>query len=232
MKNFANFFGLPLNRYGKTFLFLILMVIFLFVVGSLGCSAQDTTSTSKSSWKLNSIALTTGETPLSSGLNVDVLVSKGKNSFFISYNTVLGQIVYEMPITKWCSFQPSGGIYHNIPWAGPMITFKMFKGNLITNHWFGWSAGIPEEAKTSLKNTIFIFSFQEIKYTLKSTSFDYILMHYEKCSPMHMFCLAQKVQLDKSKAITGSFTYLLQKKEKVMTDRTLWSLGFVWSFNN
>lgn len=210
----------------------VLLISFLFtIVLSEKAVAQDTTSTSNSSWKLNSIALTTGETPLSSGLNVDVLVSKGKNSFFLSYNTVLGQIVYDIPITKWCSFQPTGGIYHNLPWAGPMLTFKMFKGNLVTNHWFGWSAGIPEEGKASLKKTIFIFSFQEIKYTLKSTSFDYILMHYEKDSPMHMFCLAQKVNLDKSKAITGSFTYLLQKKDNVMTDRTLWSLGFVWSFN-
>jgi hypothetical protein len=232
MKNFANFLGLPLNNYGKAFLLLVIVVIFFFIISSMGCSAQDTTSTSNSGWKLNSIALTTGETPLSSGLNVDVLVSKGKNSFFLSYNTVLGQIVYEIPITKWCSLQPSGGVYHNIPWAGPMVTFKMFGGNLITNHWFGWSAGIPEEGKTSLKKTIFIFSFQEIKYTLKNTSFDYVLMHYEKCSPMHMLGLIQKVPLDKSKAITGSFTYLLQKKENVMTNRTLWSLGFVWSFNN
>jgi hypothetical protein len=216
-----------------SFLALVALIIFILAFGFIGeVFSQDTTKTANSGWKLNSIALTTGETPLSSGLNVDVLVSKGKNSFFLSYNTVLGQVVYEIPLTKWFSVYPTGGIYYNSPWAGPMFTFKMFKGNLITNHWFGWSAGIPEERKASLKHTIFIFSFQEIKYTLRGTSLDYVLMHYEKDSPMHMFSLIQKVKLDKSKAITGSFTYLLQEKENIITNRTLWSLGFVWDFNN
>jgi len=188
--------------------------------------------TSNSDWKLKSIALTTGETPLSSGLNFDVNLSNGKNSLYLSYNSVLGQVVYEISLTKWFSVYPTGGVYHNIPWAGPMFTFSMFKGKLMTYHWFGWSAGIPEEAKTSLKNSIFIFSFQEIKYTLGKTSFDYVLMHYEKQSPMHLMGLARRFQLSESKAISSSFTYVLQKKENLLTERIMWSLGFVWSFNN
>jgi hypothetical protein len=205
--------------------------VLLFTLTFLGKTFSQETS-SNHSWKLNSIALTAGETPLSSGLNFDVNLSNGKNSFCLSYNTVLGQVVYEIPLTKWFSVYPTGGVYHNIPWAGPMLTFSMFKGKLMTYHWFGWSAGIPEEGKTSFKKSLFIFSFQEIKYTLNKTSFDYVLMHYEKQSPMHLIGLARKFQLDKSKAITGSFTYVLQEKENRITEKTMWSLGFVWSFNN
>jgi hypothetical protein len=188
--------------------------------------SQEVTTNQK--WKLNFIELTTGETPLSSGLNVDVLISKGKNSFYLSYNSVLGQVVYEVPLTKWFSIYPTGGVYHNVPWAGPMFTFKMFGGKLVTNHWFGWSTGIPEEGEASLKNTIFIFSFQEIKYSLKKTSFNYVLMHYEKNAPMHLMGLKRMFQLNESLFITSSFTYVLQKEK----DRTLWSLGFVWKFND
>lgn len=232
---------------GKAFLFIFMLIAFIFISGILtNAFSQKTTdslsvlsertdpympfikrifnSEADKMWKLNSIALTTGKTPLSSGLNFDVLLSKGKNVLYLSYNTILGQVIYEIPLTKWFSFQPTGGIYHNLPWAGPLLTFKVFNGKLITNHWFGWAAGIPKEGETSLKKTIMIFSFQEMKYTFNKTSLDYILMHCEKNSPIHLFGIARKFQIEKSSEISSSFTYVHPTKE------IMWSLGFILHF--
>jgi hypothetical protein len=216
----------PTNQLTGFLAKLVFITLFFPLVFAGKLFSQEVTTNSK--WKLNFIELTTGETPLSSGLNVDVLVSKGKNSFYLSYNKILGQVVYEIPLTKWFSIYPTGGIFCNVPWAGPMFTFKMFEGKLITNHWFGWSTGIPEEGEASLKNTIFIFSFQEVKYSLKKTSFNYVLMHYEKNAPIHLMGLKRMFQLNESLFITSSFTYVLRENK----DRTLWSLGFVWKFND
>jgi len=185
-----------------------------------------------SRWKVTSVALTTGETPLSSGLNADIFLSNGKNSIWACYNGVLGQIVYDIPINKNIILQPSGGIYHNLPWAGPMVSFKLFKNQLITNHWFGWSAGIPEVGEASLKDIIFIFSFQQFTYSpsyLNGVDFYYVLFHYEKNSPSHMFGMKKTVKLNENILINGSFTEYIQT-EPDTKNRLLWSLGFVYNF--
>ncbi len=72
-----------------------------------GQESSTLASVSKNEWKLTSIALTTGETPLSSGLNVDAFLSNGRNSAWLCYNGVLGQIVYDIPLTKNIVLQPS-----------------------------------------------------------------------------------------------------------------------------
>jgi hypothetical protein len=215
MKNSANRFAIEV----------ILITLFFILVFSSKAFSQDTTA--NTGWKLKSIALTTGETPLSSGLNLDVYVSKGKNSFCLSYNTVLGQVVYDIPITKWLVVQPTGGLFHNVPWVGPMVTFKLFNNHIVTNHWFGWSGGIPETGETSLKknNLIFLYSYQQITYSAKGFDLYYVLFHYEKCAPIHLIGLKKTFELDEHKAIPASFTYVLPTK------KIMWSLGFTYTFN-
>jgi hypothetical protein len=215
------------------FLAMIISIALFFLLAFAGkLFSQETTANSK--WKINSIALTTGETPLSNGLNVDVFLQKGKNSIWACYNTVLGQIVYDIPITKIISVQPTGGIYHNVPWVGPMVTFKLFKSQLVTNHWFGWSAGVPEEGEASLKKITFLYSFQQVTYSpsyLKGFDFYYVIFHYEKNSAAHMLGMKKTVKLGENLAINGSFTELIQT-EALLKNKLLWSLGFVWSFSN
>jgi len=226
MKNF-----LKINLSTRTMVIIAAVLFIILVVMRLEASGQES-SDSLRKWKLTSIALTTGETPLSSGLNVDAFVSNGKNSAWLCYNGSLGQIVYDIPITKNIVLQPSGGIYHNLPWVGPMVTFKLFKGQLVTNHWFGWSAGIPEAGETSLKDIIFIFSFQQITYSpsyLKGFDFYYVLFHYETNSASHMIGMKKTVKFNEHIAVNGSFTEYIQT-EPGTKNKLLWSLGFVYNF--
>lgn len=230
MKNFSEI------NCNKIMIFIIFLALLLAFSDCLLFGQESSDSLRK--WKLTSIALTTGETPLSSGLNVDIFASNGKNSAWLCYNGVLGQIVYDIPLTKNIIIQPSGGIYHNIPWIGPMVTFKLFKNQLTTNHWFGWSAGIPEEEEASLKDIIFIYSFQQITYSpsylkgvLKGLDFYYVLFHYETNSASHMLGMKKttKFKFSENFTMSSSVTEYIQT-EPGTKNRLLWSLGFAYNF--
>lgn len=216
----------------KTILIFIIILSALLTLSDCCLFGQEYCTDSLKKWKLTSLVLTTGETPLSSGLNVDFFISNGKNSAWLCYNGVLGQIVYDIPLTKNIILQPSGGIYKNIPWLGPMVTFKLFKDQLVTNHWVGWSAGIPEEGKTSLEKITFIYSFQQITYSpiyLKGVDFYYVLFHYQKNSASHMFGAKKTVKFTDNIAVNGSFTEYIQTEENA-ENRLLWSIGFLYIF--
>ncbi len=113
-----------------------------------------------------------------------------------------------------------------------MVSFKMFKNQLVTNHWFGWSAGIPEVGETSLKDIIFIFSFQQFTYSpsyLNGVDFYYVLFHYQTNSASHMFGMKKTVKFNEKIAVNGSFTEYIQT-EPGTKNSLLWSLGFVYNF--
>lgn len=182
-------------------------------------TAQTALADSNSNdWKLTTLGLSTGKTPLVNGVTAVASFAKGEeDEVSVMLNTDFGQVVYSKTFGN-VKLSPTGGFYLNVPWAGPMINFSMFKGNLISTHWIGWSAGIPENRKTTLAVIPFMFSYQELRMYAGNWNFAYAVQHYQQNKADHILNIQKKFSLGKHK-LSADISYVYPKKE------FLWGMG-------
>lgn len=203
---------------------LILVIIGIISFFLTNLNAQDSIP-SESTWKINSISLSTGETTLSSGLCFSVAMSKKDLKLMADYNTILGELILFYSPTNYFSIGPSGGIFKNVLWAGPIGSFSFFKGHITTLNWIGWALGDPEEESTS-RDFLFCFSYQQISLNWKNISGYYVLQHYIRCVPESIFGLKCSFNISKSISAFGDAAYMLHN------DRIILSTGIKYEFNS
>lgn len=189
------------------------------VVIEKACS-QDTT---KTNWNISSISLCTGETPLTSGLTFSGVVLKDKSSLILDLNNDLGEIIYFYTPIKQISAGFSGGFLYNTPWFGPIASFNLLDGHITTLNWIGWSAGDPERGNTSEK-IIFCFSYQQFNLNWKDFQAYYVLLHYQKNIPEHIFGMTGTLDFNEKVSLFGGVGYMYNE------DKVLWSTGFKYNF--
>jgi hypothetical protein len=196
---------------------LVLVCIILLISGSVFSQKND------SLWKFNSISLSSGETPLSSGLAISTVVSKGKSTFMCDYNSALGEILYFYSPVKQFSIGYSGGVFKNTFWSGPIASLSLFKEHFTTLNWVGWSLGDPEKSKTA-SELKFHFSYNQFNLNIKPFQVYYILLHYQKCFPEHIFGIKGTFKLYEKVSLSGGLGYMLK------ADKFLWSTGIDYNF--
>jgi len=132
---------------------------FVMLLIALAMALASAFSQENENWKLNSISIGSGETPLSSGLAVSAVISKEKSVFLCDYNSTLGEILYFYSPIKQFSFGYSGGVFKSnmwVFWSGPIASLNLLNGHFTTLNWFGWSLGDPEMEKTESEILLFI----------------------------------------------------------------------------
>ncbi len=171
-----------------------------------------------SKWKLNSLTLFTGETPLTKGITFTPIFEKGKSTFVLDLNAELGEAMYFYSVKKWFSVGPSIGFLKNTPWIGPICSFNLFKGHFKTLNWVGWSFGDPEKG-TSESLPRFLFSYHEFSLTYKNLTCYYTLQHYQEMLPEHIVGAKATFSLNENFSLFGGLGYMTR------AEKYLWSVG-------
>lgn len=173
--------------------------------------------TNAQSVEFESASISTGRTPLTQGISVSTSFTKGENNLFLLFNNNLGMAIYTRPVTKWLSVQGTGGIFLNVPWAGPSIALSLFEGKIQTTNWIGWSLGTPED-EIATPEVLFNFSYQEIKYVQPGWELTYLFQNYEDNRPIHLAGFTKKFPLGKKFILSAGVSYILPSED------ILWSL--------
>jgi hypothetical protein len=221
MKANENF---ELSEKMKCFLLRVIIGFFFLAIALIADAQITSPKLEKEKWNVSALYLSAGKTSLTSGIAIAGDVCKGKSLVNITLNGDLQQIIYDYSLNKWVSVQATGGFFYNVPWAGPAVVFKMFDKHLITTHWFGWAAGIPEENKVNFNKTIFCFSYQEIRFTSKYLDSYYVLLHYENNKPAHYLGLKGKVYFNEKLSLFSDISYAYPDKEWLL------SMGIGYNF--
>lgn len=205
----------------KSILAVLILIVLAFLIPAIKSSAQDSVN-----WKLNSVSISSGETPLSSGLAFSAKISRGKSVVLCDYNSTLGEALYFYSPIKQFSFGYSGGVFKSniwVFWAGPIASFSLFDGHLTTLNWAGWSLGDPEMEKTT-SEIKFCFSYQQISLNWKFAEAYYALLHYQRCKPEHIFGTKFNFNLSEKISLCGGLGYMLN------AEKYLWSTGLDYNF--
>lgn len=158
------------------------MIALVVTMGLVALPLQaDSTTVDSSGWKVYSVALSTGETSLSSGLTAGIGLGKDEDFLSITMSNTLGEIVYLRQLTNSVTGGFSGGIYGNIPWFGPILTLQPTK-NVSTLHWFGLATGEYVDPKLQVN---FFFSYHTVEISTWRFSSGYILQHFLNSKPTH-----------------------------------------------
>jgi hypothetical protein len=185
---------------------------------SMCINAQDSTA-----WKLNSVSISTGETPLLNGLAFSGVITKGKSTWIADYTSTLGEVIYLYAPKKWIFFGPSVGFLKNTTWVGPIASLNLFKGYLTTLNWVGWSFGDPEIGNTS-GEIGFMFSYHQTNINWKSLQVYHVLLHYQKNPTENIFGIKETYELSDNISLFGGWGYMLD------AEKHLWSTGLNYNF--
>ncbi|MFA5953713.1 MAG: hypothetical protein WC812_03910 [Candidatus Pacearchaeota archaeon] len=201
----------------------ILVIIFLVLLPK-NSNSQEISSPEK--WKINSINFVAGETPLTKGITLSPVFSKGKSTIMIDLNQELGELMFFYSPKKWCSIGPSVGFFKNTSWVGPIASLNIFNGHVTTLNWVGWSFGNPEAigGGTTNSNVDFLFSFHQVSVNYFGVEGYYILQHYQKNFPGHIVGVKYTFALGDNFSLFGGYAYMFR------ADKSLWSAGFILLF--
>lgn len=196
------------------------LILGLSLLVVLSLSAQET---KKENWKINSLSISTGETPLTKGITLTPEFSKGKSVLLMDFNAELGEAMYFYSPKKWFAICPSVGFFKNTIWVGPIGSLNLFNGHIKTLNWVGYSAGNPEESSTKSEAN-FLFSYQWITVAVKGIEVYYVLQHYQRCLE-HISGVKATFNLSHEIKLFGGLGYMFN------AEKYLWSTGFVWNFS-
>ena len=157
--------------------------------------------------ELNSLSLSSGEGPLSSGLFFEANFTRGKDLL----NIYLGErdicVYYLKPIGKKMYLGPSWEYYYNTPTLGIMALttpFSTENWTISTFSWGGISAGTPNEEVTLLKWR-YLFLYNSLGIDYKGLTLSGAVMWYETWG--HLIDLKYTKAINKNFKLFGSAGY-------------------------
>ncbi len=180
----------------------MLFLLCLLIMSGLQIKAQE-----KSKIELNSLSLSSGEGPLSSGLFFEANFTRGKDLL----NIYLGErdicVYYLKPLGKKIYLGPSWEYYYNTPTLGLLALTTPFSSEnwtVSTFSWGGISAGTPTEQVTLLQwRWLFLYNSLSVDY--KGLTLSGAVMWYETWG--HLFDLKYTKDINQNFKMFGSAGY-------------------------
>lgn len=180
---------------------LVTVVVLTLIAVAAGPLSAQTASAVKTDFRVTSIVVSTGETPLTSGLTVDLFAESSRYTDQFTANADFGQFIVRRKF-RYFSLGPTFGIFKNAVWVAPMLcsTFGPFS----TTHWIGPVAGRPDHP--SIKEANFFFSIQSVGLAVGPLSATYTLQHFLEELPKHLLTVDGSFRVGGNLKMGGGWT--------------------------
>lgn len=209
---------------------IIILSCVLLVAASVGFTQEaDSSNGTASALRPSSILISTGTTPLYSGLTGSGDWEHGNQTFNFTLNNDLGYGVYQWSFfDEHLSLGPSGGIFQNAWWWGPKIDISV--GPLSILEWFGWVWGRPDNPGSDIN---FFYNNTAVTLDVWKLSANFTLLSFIDQETQHIVNLTFTQPIaDRFDVFTGvtyvvNETYLYNIKEE---RQPLFGIGCTYDF--
>jgi len=155
--------------------------------------------------KLYDVSVSTGESALSSGLDIcaSFLNADATRIIVVEGNAGMGQIIYMQKISKSITVGPTAGFLNNAIWMAPIVTADVF-GFIKLTTWNGVIFGKPNNPDWKIN---YGFSYQAIDLKFGRIGAGCSLMHVLMDKPMTLPYIKYELPLNKENGVVFSVTY-------------------------